>query len=123
MVPEQNIKLSIGEITKALQAKVVVDKDQLKTPLTGIYASDLMSDVLAYCDDESVLITGLMNNQVIRTAEMLDLKAIVFVRGKKPNDAVIELAKENEIALIASHHSMYTAAGILFGKGLKGTKF
>lgn len=84
------------------------------------FGSDLMSDVLAYVEEDTLLITGLTNAQVVRTAEMLDLKTILFVRGKIPSKEVIELASENDIVLIMTKHSMYTASGILYSNGLKG---
>jgi len=115
--------MKVREIVEYVNGTVLCCEECLDVEIKAAFGSDLMSDVLAYCEEESILITGLVNNQVIRTAEMLDLRAIVFVRGKKPSEDVIELAIENEIALIASHHSMYTAAGILFSKGLNGTKF
>lgn len=84
------------------------------------FGSDLMSDVLAYVEEETLLLTGLTNAQVIRTAEMLDLKTIVFVRGKNPSEDVIELASENDIVLLTTKHTMFNAAGILYANGLKG---
>jgi predicted transcriptional regulator len=81
-----------------------------------------MSDVLAYTEEETVLLTGLCNNQVIRTAEMLDLKSVVFVRGKKPSDDVIELAKEDDMLLMRTEYSLYQASGILYSHGLEGTE-
>jgi predicted transcriptional regulator len=80
-----------------------------------------MSDVLAYTEEETVLLTGLCNNQVIRTAEMLDLKSIVFVRGKRPTEEIIEMAKEDDILILRTEHTMYSASGILYSKGLQGT--
>lgn len=84
------------------------------------FGSDLMSDVLAYVEEETLLLTGLTNAQVIRTAEMLDLRTIVFVRGKNPSEDVIELAAENDIVLLTTKHTMFNAAGILYANGLKG---
>jgi predicted transcriptional regulator len=83
--------------------------------------SDMMSDVLAFVKDQSVLLTGLCNPQAIRTAEMMDIVCIVFVRGKKPEESVIELAKERKIALLSTKLRMFTACGILYGAGLRGS--
>ena len=80
-----------------------------------------MSDVLAYTEEDTVLLTGLCNNQVIRTAEMLDLKSIVFVRGKCPTEEIVDLAKEDDILILRTEHTMYSASGILYSHGLQGT--
>jgi hypothetical protein len=82
-----------------------------------------MSDVLAYIkDDSTLLLTGLCNQQVIRTAEMIDLHLIVFVRSKIPTPDVIQMAKENDITLLSTNISMFDAAGILYQRGMRGIK-
>jgi predicted transcriptional regulator len=82
--------------------------------------ADMMSDVLAFVKDQSVLLTGLCNPQVIRTAEMMDIICIVFVRGKKPDEAMATLAEESGIVLLSTEHRMFTACGMLYEKGLHG---
>lgn len=84
------------------------------------FCSDLMSDVLAYADEEVLLVTALVNNQVIRTAEMMDLKAILFVQNKIPSEEVVGLAQLNKICLIRTRLSAYEAVGRLFSGGLLG---
>jgi len=79
-----------------------------------------MSDVLAYVKDQSVLLTGLLNAQVVRTAEMMDMLCIVFVRGKRPEAEVIELAREKGIVLLSTQERLFTACGILYTNGLGG---
>jgi predicted transcriptional regulator len=86
------------------------------------FGSDLMSDVLAYVKGKTVLLTGLTNQQVVRTAEMADLSAIVFVRGKKPGEDIIELAEEKDIVLLLTGDTMYTASGKLYSNGLEGVR-
>ena len=113
--------MKLKEILELVEGKIVIGEEFLDREVKFAFGSDLMSDVLAYTEEETVLLTGLVNNQVIRTAEMLDLKAIVFVRGKKPSEEGIELAKGDDIVLIETGFSMYTASGILYSKGLKGT--
>ena len=81
-------------------------------------SSDMMSDILAFVQNQSVLITGLMNVQVIRTAEMMDMKCVVFVRGKVPDETIIELAEDSGICVLATKHTMYEASGILYNNGL-----
>ena len=82
--------------------------------------SDMMSDVLAFVKEQAVLLTGLVNLQVVRTAEMMDMKCIVFVRGKKPGDEVIELAAESGIVVLSTDERMYVACGKLYENGLRG---
>ena len=80
----------------------------------------MMSDVLAYVKDQSVLLTGLVNPQVVRTAEMMDMPCVVFVRGKKPDETIVALAKDRGIVLMSTPHRMFTACGLLYQNGLKG---
>ena len=80
-----------------------------------------MSDVLAYVTDQAVLLTGLVNPQVIRTALMMDMVCIVFVRSKVPNDEMIALAKENGIVMMSTNKTLYTTCGLLYSNGLVGT--
>ena len=120
MIAGGSMKLS--EIIRHIEGEVLCGEQSLDMEIKAAFGSDLMSDVLAYCDEDSVLITGLCNNQVVRTAEMLDLRAIIFVRGKRPDRDVIELAEENNMAMIVSKYSLFAASGILFGKGLNGIK-
>ena len=82
--------------------------------------SDMMSDVLAFVKDQAVLLTGLCNPQVIRTAEMMDISCVVFVRDKRPDEAMIELAEDRGITILATGHRMFGACGILYEKGLRG---
>ncbi|MGA9363438.1 MAG: DRTGG domain-containing protein [Bacteroidota bacterium] len=84
-------------------------------------ASDLMSDVLAFSRTGAVLLTGLVNVQTIQTAFVAEVRAIVFVRGKKPDQGVIALAKEKKIPLVGTPYSMYESCGILYMKGLRST--
>lgn len=82
----------------------------------------MMSDVLAYVKDQAVLLTGLVNSQVIRTAEMMDMICIVFVRSKMPSEEMIALAKESGIVILATDKRMYEACGILYSNGLVGNR-
>ena len=84
------------------------------------FASDLMSDVLAYACGEAMLITGLNNPQVIRTAEMLDINCVLFVRGKRPCKEVIDLANENSLTILATDYTMFKTCGLLLMNGMEG---
>lgn len=81
--------------------------------------ADLMSDVMAFVKDQVLLLTGLVNAQVIRTAELLDIKVVVFVRGKHPTADMVDMAKDRGIALIGTKLSMFVACGRLYEAGLK----
>jgi predicted transcriptional regulator len=114
--------MKIGEIKDLLCAELICGEEHVSTEVSYGFGSDLMSDVLAYVKGGSILLTGLTNTQVIRTAEMADLHAIIFVRGKAPEQDLVNLAKENNIVLMTTKDSMYTAAGKLYCKGLQGTE-
>lgn len=112
--------MKISEIVELLCAEIICGKEFIDNDVAYGFGSDLMSDVLAYVKGKTVLLTGLINNQVIRTAEMADLDAIVFVRGKKPDQDLIDLAIENNIVLLLTKDTMYTASGKLYKSGLQG---
>lgn len=84
-------------------------------------ASDLMSDVLAFSRADTLLLTGLVNIQTIHTAFIAEIKAIVFVRGKRPDNDLIALAKDKDIPLLGTSFSMYEACGLLYNNGLTST--
>ena len=100
---------------KLLTRECSMDPDR---EIKGGCSADLMSDVLAYIQPDAVLLTGLVNPQVVRTAQMADVAAIVFVRGKNPPDETIQLAEESEIPLISSPFGMYELSGRLYQTGL-----
>jgi len=114
--------LKLREIQEILEAKVIVGEEYLDREVLYAFSSDLMSDVLAYVNEDTILLTGLNNPQVIRTAEMMDLPAIVFVRGKLPGSDLIELAKNNKLTVLFTTDTMYTASGKLYKNGLEGLK-
>ncbi len=107
-------------IAETVEAEFITNEKGFDYDIHTAFGSDLMSDVLAYVEEDTLLITGLINQQVIRTAEMLDLKAILFVRGKTPCEDVIQLAEEKEIILMKTRYSLFTVAGLLYEKGLRG---
>jgi len=112
--------ITIRDLIKILDAKVLCGEEKLDEEVRSACGSDLMSDVLAYVKDQAVLLTGLMNQQVVRTAEMMDMVCVVFVRGKEPDEAIIALAKEKNIAVMTTTHRMFTSCGLLYQAGLKG---
>lgn len=112
--------MTYKEVCNLVEGSVLCGEEFLNEEVEYGYSCDLMSDVLAFVQNQVLLITGLIHPQVIRTAEMLDIKAILLVRGKKPSEKLIEMAKEGEILLILSKHSLFSASGRLFKAGLKG---
>ncbi len=110
----------IRNIRDILDAELLSGEELLDTEVHTACGSDMMSDVLAYVKDQAVLITGLMNQQAIRTAAMMDMVCVVFVRGKRPNDEIIEVARENGIAVLMTQHRMFSTCGLLYKAGLDG---
>ncbi|WP_163717398.1 hypothetical protein [Mangrovibacterium lignilyticum] len=111
--------MKISKICELLAAKVICGETQNNVQIEKGYSSDLMSDVLTLDTDNLLLITGMCNLQTIRTAEMADIRFIVFVRNKKLTDEMLELAKEHGICIMESPFTMFKASGILFKEGLK----
>ena len=112
--------MKICTIQELLHAEVLTGEERLGDHVYSACGSDMMSDVLAYVKDQAVLLTGLVNPQVIRTAEMMDMICIIFVRSKAPSDEMIELAKESGIVMMTTDKRMYDACGILYTNGLVG---
>ena len=112
--------MKICEIRDLLGAELLCGEENLEAQVYSACSSDMMSDVLAYGQGQSLLLTGLLNQQVIRTAEMLDMRCIIFVRGKTPAEEVLTLAREKGIAVISTQRGMFTASGLLYGAGLRG---
>ncbi len=112
--------MKIQTIVDLLEAEVLCGGDRLESEVHSACGSDMMSDVLAYVKEQAVLLTGLVNPQVIRTAMMMDMRCIVFVRGKNPSDEMIALANEGGIVLLSTEERMYVACGKLYASGLAG---
>ena len=112
--------MKISEIQSLLEAEVICGEDFLDREVYSACGSDMMSDVLAYVKDQAVLLTGLVNPQVVRTAEMMDMICIVFVRSKTPTEEMIALAEESGMVLLKSKKRMYEACGKLYAGGLDG---
>ncbi len=110
----------LEDIRRILDAEVIAGDDLLSKDVVMACGSDLMSDVLAFAKSESILLTGLTNPQVVRTAEMADLQAICFVRGKKPGQETIDLAESKDIPLLVTPLPMFESCGRLYREGLPG---
>lgn len=112
--------MKISEIKSILNAELICGEEFIENEVHTACGSDMMSDVLAYVKEQAVLLSGLVNPQVVRTAEMMDMKCIVFVRGKRPDTDMIDLAVERDIVLLGTELEMFTACGLLYKNGLKG---
>lgn len=112
--------MKVYEIKEILDAEVICGEEFMDREVFTACGSDMMSDVLAYVKEQAVLLSGLVNPQVVRTAEMMDMQCIVFVRGKKPDQGIIDLAKDRDIVLMTTKQPMFASCGMLYEKGLRG---
>ena len=113
--------MKISMIRDLLDAEVLCGEDNLDHDVFTACGSDMMSDVLKYVKDQAVLLTGLCNPQVVRTAEMMDMVCIVFVRDKRPTDMMVSMAEDDGIVVMTTDKRMYEACGMLYANGLIGT--
>ncbi len=109
--------MKVRDIVDILKCQVLNEANMDEEVKTAC-GCDMMSDVLAFVKDQAVLLTGLVNPQSIRTAEMMDIVCIVLVRGKKPTPAMVELAEERHLPLLGTQKRMFSACGILYSAGL-----
>jgi len=114
--------MKLKEIKELLQAELICGENCLETEIETVCASDLMSDVLALGKPGMLLITGLSNVHSVRTADIVEAKAIIYVRGKRPDQEGIALAEKKGIPLLTTNHLMYQACGILYSSGLKSVR-
>ncbi len=111
--------LIVKQIQDILEAKVYCCPDLMEAEVHTACGSDMMSDVLAFAKDQGALLTGLNNPQVVRTAEMMDMICIIFVRGKTPTPEVVALAQERGIIVLSTPYRMFSACGRLYAAGLQ----
>ncbi len=115
-----NSSMTLEEVKEILEAEVITGSNNLQIEIRMGCGCDLMSDVLAFIKSKSLLLTGLTNTQVIRTADIADIKAICFVRGKKPGEEIIALAESKRLPLLITQLPMFESCGRLYQKGLIG---
>jgi predicted transcriptional regulator len=111
--------MNIRQIASILEAKIFTGQDNLDLEVNSACGADLMSDVMAFVKEKVVLLTGLVNPQALRTADLLDIKIVVFVRGKTPTEDLIEMAREYDMILLSTKYSMFLACGRLYEAGLR----
>ena len=112
--------MTLHEVRNILDARVLCCEDALDREVRSACGSDFMSDVLAYVKDQPLLLTGLVNPQVIRTAEMMDMQCIIFVRGKMPDETMLKMAIDRGILVMTTKNPMYRSCGLLYSRGLTG---
>ena len=119
-IKESKKTIKLKQIRDILEAEVLCGNDYLDKKIEMVAASDLLSDVLAFVKSDSLLLTGLINPQVVRTGEMAEVAAICFVRGKQPQEETIKLANDKKIPLLITKLFMYESCGRLYREGLSG---
>lgn len=110
--------MKLSELIELIDGKILTSNKTDNREIAGAMGADLMSDVLSSIKPEAVLLTGLCNPQVVRTALIADIRAIVFIRDKNPAQEAVDLANEENIPLITTTHGLYDACGLLFKAGL-----
>lgn len=113
--------MRLGEIIALLDGQLLTDNVQLDLEIAGACGADLMSDVLATIKSGSILLTGLVSLQTVRTAQMADVAAVVFVRGKRPTDDIVSLARSEGVPIVWTRCSLYQSCGRLYQAGLSGS--
>jgi hypothetical protein len=112
--------MKIKDIKEILGAEIICNEDGTEREIYTACGSDMMSDVLAFVKEQAVLLTGLVNPQVVRTAEMMDMHCIIFVRGKRPTLDMIEMAEDRDMVMLCTELEMFTSCGRLYENGLRG---
>ncbi|MEG1560692.1 MAG: DRTGG domain-containing protein [Clostridia bacterium] len=112
--------MKIVDIVRILNAENITGAYGKDAEISSAFGADLMSDVLAFVKPDSLILTGMVNSHVLRTAEMLEVRFIMFVRGKIPDEELIDMAKELDIVLFRTEYTMFDACGLLYREGLRG---
>ena len=113
--------MKLTDVIRLLEAEVLVAPQDASVLVRAAGAADLISDVLAFVKERTLLLTGLTNPQVITAADLVDLTGIVFVRGKTPSREVVEMARRRQLPVFRTQLNMYEACGILYQAGLRGS--
>ncbi|MEA3223188.1 MAG: DRTGG domain-containing protein [Thermodesulfobacteriota bacterium] len=113
--------MTLDEIRDILEADLIVGENKIRMNIERAFGADLMSDVLAFAKEGSLLLTGLINPLVVRTADTIGLSAIVFVRGKRPSEETVKLAIEKNIPLLSTRYIMFETCGRLYSNGIRGS--
>lgn len=120
MFTSRDTVMKLAEIKNILKCEVLTGTDNLSVEVDTVVASDGMSEILAFAHPGALMITGLTNIQSVRTADIANVRAIVYIRGKRPDKKAIKLARESDIPVLATGLGMFDVCGILREQGLKG---
>ena len=112
--------MNLAEVQKIVNAKILWGENMMHVEVSTGFGCDLMSDCLAFAQPKCLMLTGLCNTQAVRTAEILDARAILIVRGKQPSQEMVALAKEKGLPLLSTDKLMFDCCGVLFKAGLEG---
>ncbi|NLJ60563.1 MAG: hypothetical protein GX338_06415 [Firmicutes bacterium] len=112
--------MQLRDVARILEAEVLTGEDKLDLHVEAGCGCDLISDVLAFTKERMLVLTGLVSPQIIRAAEMVDLAAIVFVRGKRPTPDIIDMSRELGLPILCTRYPLYESAGLLYTAGLPG---
>ena len=112
--------MKLAEIKDMLQCQVLTGEDALFMEVETVVASDGMSEILAFAHPGALMITGLTNVQSVRTADIANVRAMIYIRGKRPDTRTIDVAREKKIPVLATSLGMFDVCGILRDAGLKG---
>lgn len=110
----------LNEIVNLLGADVLTDDADYNLELNSAFSSDVMSDVIAYSHDKSILITALIDATAIRTADLMGITCVIFIGTSTPDQEIIDLANSHGLTIVKSPLSMYVTCGLLFSNGLQG---
>ena len=114
--------MKLRTIAELLEAEIFCPEEHLEKEVPCAFGSDLISDILMCTKEPTVLLTGLTNPQIVRLSDMIDLLGIIFVRGKKPTQELIEMARERHLPMISTAFTLYKSSGILYNNGLRSCK-
>ncbi len=111
--------MKVCDILAVLEGKLLTGAELLDLEIEAAFGADLMSDVMAYVNESVMLLTGLTNPQSIRTTDLMDIRVVVFVRGKVPGAEMVSEAQKNGMAIITTRHSMFISCGMLYERGIR----
>jgi predicted transcriptional regulator len=113
--------VQLRQVASLLECEILSGQDRLDLEIDGCFAAELMSDVLASAPNGALLVTGLSSPQMVHTADVADLGAIVLVGGKRPGDEAIATARRHKLPLLLTAHSLFDVCGLLFQQGLRAS--
>ncbi len=113
--------MKLQEVKDILEAEVIAGEEMLDIDVTSGFGCDLISDSLCFSRPDCLLLTGLTNIQIIRVADMIEARAIIFVRGKKPGQEIVNQAANKNIPLLVTKRFLFESCGLLYQQGLRSS--